>query len=168
MPDTSTLDLPWPPRLLEIRQFTAVRGNDIRLRKSTPLGAQTKATPDGMQKRVWVMMTYRIGACATPAAGKAMAEYYLAGTLKTEQTSGRISSGAPAREERAAEFWRDAVKEGHQAASGTFAELRPTLLPAFAARLGIANPDHPLNQAGIANLLNATRVTVAQLPGANT
>ena len=32
------------------------------------------------------MMTYRVGACATPSAGKAMAEYYLAGTLKTEQT----------------------------------------------------------------------------------
>ena len=63
------------------------------------------------------MMTYRVGACATPSAGKAMAEYYLAGTLKTEQTrAAEYYTGAPAREERAAEFWRDAVKEGHQAA----------------------------------------------------
>ena len=112
------------------------------------------------------MMTYRVGACATPSAGKAMAEYYLAGTLKTEQTrAAEYYTGAPAREERAAEFWRDAVKEGHQAAGGTVAELRPDLSPAFAARLGIANPDRPLTPSGIANLLNATRVDGSAIAG---
>ena len=112
------------------------------------------------------MMTYRVGACATPSAGKAMAEYYLAGTLKTEQTrAAEYYTGAPAKEERAAEFWRDAVKEGHQVAGVTVAELRTDLSPAFAARLGIANPDHPLTQAGIANLLNTTRVDGRAIAG---
>ena len=51
------------------------------------------------------MMTYRVGACATPSAGKAMAEYYLAGTLKTEQTrAAEYYTGAPPREERAADI----------------------------------------------------------------
>ena len=112
------------------------------------------------------MMTYRVGACATPAAGKAMAEYYLAGTLKTEQTrAAEYYTGAEARDERAADFWRGAVREGHLAAGGTVAELRTDLSPAFAARLGIANPDHPLTQAGIANLLNATRVDGRAIAG---
>ena len=57
------------------------------------------------------MMTYRVGACATPSSGKAMAEYYLAGTLKTEPTrAAAYYTGAEAREERAAEFWRDAIR----------------------------------------------------------
>ncbi len=105
------------------------------------------------------MMTYRVGACATPSAGKAMAEYYLAGTLKTEPArAAEYYAGAAAREDRAAEFWRGAIREGHLAAGGTVAELRPDLSPALAARLGIADPDRPLTQAGIANLLNATRL----------
>src|SRR5271163_3863837 len=105
------------------------------------------------------MMPYRVGPCASPSAGKAMAEYYLAGTLKMEQTrAAEYYTGAEAREERAANFWRGAVREGHLAAGGTVAELRPDLSPALAARLGIANPDRPLTQAGIANLLNATRM----------
>jgi TrwC relaxase/AAA domain len=104
------------------------------------------------------MMTYRVGACATPSAGKAMAEYYLAGTLKTEQKAAAYYVGAAAREDRATDFWRGAIIEGHLAAGGTVAELRPDLSPALAVRLGIANPGRPLTQAGIANLLNATRL----------
>src|SRR5271154_6426722 len=105
------------------------------------------------------MMTYRVGACASPSAGKAMAGYYLAGTLKTEPTrAAEYYTGIEAREERAAEFWRGAIREGHLAAGGTVAELRPDLAPALAARLGIADPGRPLTQAGIANLLNARRV----------
>jgi hypothetical protein len=112
------------------------------------------------------MMTYRVGACATPSAGKAMAEYYLAGTLKTEPTrAAEYYSGAEAREDRAAEFWWGAVREGHLAAGGTVAELRPDISPALAARLGIANPDRPLTQAGIANLLNATRLDGEAIAG---
>ena len=86
------------------------------------------------------MMTYRVGACASPAAGKAMAEYYLAGTQKPEQKAATYYMGAEAREERAADFWRGAVIEGHLAAGGTVAELRPDIAPDMAARLGIANP----------------------------
>jgi len=112
------------------------------------------------------MMTYRVGACATPSAGKAMAEYYLAGTLKTEPTrAAEYYTGAEEREERAADFWRDAIREGHLAAGGTVAELRPDLSPALAARLGIANPGRPLTPAGIANLLNATRVDGSAIAG---
>ena len=112
------------------------------------------------------MMTYRVGACATPSAGKAMAEYYLAGTLKTEPArAAEYYTGAEAKEERAAEFWRGAIREGHLAAGGTVAELRPDLSPALAARLGIANPGRPLTQAGIANLLNATRLDGSAIAG---
>jgi hypothetical protein len=112
------------------------------------------------------MMTYRVGACASPSAGKAMAEYYLAGTLKTEQTrAAEYYTGAEAREDRAADFWRGAIREGHLAAGGTVAELRPDLSPALAARLGIAHPERPLTQAGIANLLNATRLDGSAITG---
>ena len=112
------------------------------------------------------MMTYRVGACASLSAGKAMAEYYLAGTLKTEPTrAAEYYAGTEAREERAAEFWRGAIREGHLAAGGTVAELRPDLSPALAARLGIANPERPLTQAGIANLLNATRLDGGAIVG---
>ena len=112
------------------------------------------------------MMTYRVGACATPSAGRAMAEYYLAGTLKTEPSrAAEYYSGAEAREDRAAEFWRGAVREGHLAVGGSVAELRPDLAPALAARLGIADPKRPLTQAGIANLLNATRLDGSAIMG---
>jgi TrwC relaxase/AAA domain len=104
------------------------------------------------------MMTYRVGACASPAGGKAMAEYYLAGTLKPEPSAAAYYTGAAAREERATAFWRGAIIEGHLAADGTVAELRPDISTTLAARLGIADPGRPLTQAGIANLLNATRV----------
>ena len=112
------------------------------------------------------MMTYRVGACASPSAGKATAEYYLAGTLKTEPArAAAYYTGAAAREDHAAEFWRGAVREGHLAAGGTVAELRPDLSPALAARLGIADPSRPLTQAGIANLLNATRLDGEAITG---
>src|SRR5271170_6926932 len=112
------------------------------------------------------MMTYRVGACASPAAGKAMAQYYLAGTLKPEQTRvAEYYTGHAAREERATDFWRGAIREGHLATGGTVAELRPNLSPDLAARLGIANPGRPLTQAGIANLLNATRLDGSPIAG---
>ncbi len=112
------------------------------------------------------MMTYRVGACATPSAGRAMAEYYLAGTLKTEPVrAAEYYIGAAAKVDRTAAFWHGAVREGHLAASGTVAELRPDLSPALAARLGIADPDRPLTQAGIANLLNATRLDGSAIAG---
>ena len=95
-----------------------------------------------------------------------MAEYYLAGTLKPEPTkAAEYYTGAAAREERANDFWRGAVLEGHLAAGGTVAELRPDISPALAARLGIADPGRPLTQAGIANLLNATRVDGSAITG---
>ena len=85
----------------------------------------------------------RDGDCATPSSGKAMAEYYLAGTLKTEPTrAAEYYTGAEAKEDHAVEFWRGA-------AGGTVAELRPDLVPALAARLGMADPDRPLSQAGL-------------------
>ena len=73
--------------------------------------------------------------------------------------------GAGSREERAAGFWRGAVIEGHLAAGGTVAELRPDLSPELAARLGIADAGRPLTEAGIANLLNATRLDGGAIVG---
>ena len=57
------------------------------------------------------------------------------------------------------------IREGHLAAGGTVAELRPDLSPGLAARLGIANPDRPLTQTGIANLLNALRLDGTAIDG---
>jgi hypothetical protein len=112
------------------------------------------------------MMTWRVGAATSPAAGKAMAEYYLAGTLKPEPaTAALYYTGSAARDERAASFWQDTVVEGHLALGGTVAELRPDLSPAFAARLGIADPSRPLTASGIANLLNATRLDGGAIAG---
>jgi hypothetical protein len=95
-----------------------------------------------------------------------MAEYYLAGTLKPEPArAAEYYTGPAAREERAADFWKGAVLEGYLATGGTVAELRPDLSSALAARLGIANPERPLTQAGIANLLNAARLDGGAIPG---
>ena len=102
-------------------------GNNVWVRKSTPLGAQTKALLTECKNPFKTMMTYRVGACATPSAGKAMAEYYLAGTLKTQQTgAAAYYTGAATKEDRAGDFWRGAI-EGHLAEGGTVAELRPDL-----------------------------------------
>lgn len=112
------------------------------------------------------MLTWRVGAAASPSAGQAMAEYYLAGTLKPEPaTVAAYYLGSAARDERAASFWRDTVVEGHLALGGTVAELRPDLSPAFAARLGIADPGRPLTASDIANLLNATRLDGGVIAG---
>jgi hypothetical protein len=86
--------------------------------------------------------------------------------LKTEPArAAEYYTGAEAREERAADFWRGAIRGCHLAAGGTVAELRPDISPALAARLGIANPRLPLTQAGIANLLNATRLDGEAIAG---
>ena len=71
-----------------------------------------------------------------------MAEYYLAGTLKTEPPRGPPSiTPAPRRGKIAPRTSGAApIIEGHLAVGGTVAELRPDLSPALAARLGIADP----------------------------
>ena len=112
-------------------------------------------------------MTYRVGACAI-AVSRQSHGGILPGRDAEDRTGARPPSITPAprrREDRAAEFWRGAVREGHLAAGGTVAELRPDLSPALAARLGIADPSRPLTQAGIANLLNATRLDGSAIAG---
>ena len=98
------------------------------------------------------MFSYKVGAGASPAAGKAMAEYYLSATLQADPgtaAAGYYYAGAEA-------------KQDH---GGTAAELRRDISPALATRLGITDPRQPLTQDGIANLLNARRLDGEAIAG---
>ena len=104
------------------------------------------------------MLTFKVGACATPAAGKAMAEYYLSATLQTDPgavAAAYYHTGAEPIQEGATSSHR-AMR--HIAEGGTVAELRRDIAPELATRLGITAPERPLTQDGIANLLNARRL----------
>ena len=94
-----------------------------------------------------------------------MAEYYLAGTLKTEPPrAAEYYTGAEAGKIAPRLLaWRD--QGGHLAEGGTVAVLRRDISPEFAARLGIADPGRPLTQGQIANLLNATRLDGSAIAG---
>jgi hypothetical protein len=56
-------------------------------------------------------------------------------------------------EELATAAMGDSIALEITAQGGTVAELRPDLSPALAERLGIADPDRPLTESGIAHLL---------------
>jgi hypothetical protein len=137
------------------------------------------------------MMTYRVGASASPAGGAAMAEYLLAGTLRPEQEhaasyySGEVAPLAEglaegldgraggsealeelARVELAIEPGDRATRAQRFAADGiTSAVLRPDISPALVDRLGIADPGQPLTRAGIAHLLNGRRLDGGEIDG---
>jgi hypothetical protein len=104
------------------------------------------------------MLTFKVGACATPASGKAMAEYYLSATLTTDPAAAAAAyhyTGAEAEQHSTAASQgatRD-ITEG-----GTVALLRRDISRELATRLGIAAPGRPLTQDQIANLLNARRL----------
>ena len=104
------------------------------------------------------MLTFKVGACATPASGTAMAEYYLSATLKADPA---VAAAAYYYAGAEAEQHSTAASHGatrHIADGGTVALLRRDISPELAARLGIAAPDRPLTQDQIANLLNARRL----------
>ena len=98
------------------------------------------------------MFSYKVGACASPAAGKAMAEYYLSATLQADP--GTAAAG-----------YYHAGAEAKQDHGGTAAELRRDISPALATRLGITDPRQPMTQDGIANLLNARRLDNEPIAG---
>jgi hypothetical protein len=104
------------------------------------------------------MLTFKVGACATPASGKAMAEYYLSATLTTDPAAVAAAyyyAGVEAEQHSTASAHGAAR---HVAEGGTVALLRRDISPELAARLGIAAPGRPLTQDQIANLLNAQRL----------
>ena len=104
------------------------------------------------------MLTFKVGACATPASGTAMAEYYLSATLKADPA---VAAAAYYYAGAETEQHSTAASHGatrHIAEGGTVALLRRDISPELAARLGIAAPDRPLTQDQIANLLNAQRL----------
>src|ERR1700761_4754880 len=109
------------------------------------------------------MMTFKVGAISSPSAGKSMAEYYLAGTLKPDTI--RAAAYYSSRQERAEAFWQSAVAEGRMAKGSTVAELRRDMSAAMATRLGIANVRKPLTEDDVANLLNATQLDGAAIEG---
>jgi hypothetical protein len=136
------------------------------------------------------MMTYRVGASASPSGGAAMAEYLLAETLRPEQEhAARYYAGevAPLAEEPAGQGGGNealdelarvelAIAAGDRAtraqrlvADGiASAVLRPEISPAFVDRLGIADPGQPLTRAGIAHLLNGRRLDGGEIDGKET
>jgi hypothetical protein len=118
---------------------------------------QTKALLTECKNGNLKMLTFKVGACATPASGTAMAEYYLSATLKADPAAA------------AAYYYAGAETEQHSAAAShgatrhitdgaTVALLRRDISAALAARLGITEPARPLTQDQIANLLNARRL----------
>jgi hypothetical protein len=91
------------------------------------------------------MSTYRVGAAASLAAGNAMAEYLLAGTLQPETAkAAAYYTAGEARQEQGRTYWNHLVEGGRQSGNRTIAELRPDLSPAMAHRLGMLDPRTPL------------------------
>jgi TrwC relaxase/AAA domain len=112
------------------------------------------------------MLTYRVGAAASPAAGSAMAEYLLAGTLQPETAkAAAYYTVGEVRQEQGRAYWNRLVEGGRQAANRTIAELGQDLSPAMAHRLGILDPRTPLTEQQIAHLLNATRLDGTPIDG---
>ena len=119
---------------------------------------QTKALLTECKNGNLKMLTFKVGACATPASGKAMAEYYLSATLTTDPAVAAAAyyyAGAEA-EQHSAAASNGATRKIREGA--TVALLRRDISAALAARLGIAAPARPLTQDQIANLLNARRL----------
>jgi len=110
-------------------------------------------------------MTYRVGACATPSAGNAMAEYYLSATLTTDPAAAAAAYyyAVTEAEQHSATASHGATR--HVAEGGTVGLLRRDISRELAARLGIAEPGQPLTQDQIANLLNATRLDGSAIAG---
>jgi hypothetical protein len=87
-----------------------------------------------------------------------MAEYYLSATLKADPAVAAAAyyyAGAEA-EQHSAAASNGATR--HITDDGTVALLRRDISRQLAARLGIAEPNRPLTQDQIANLLNARRL----------
>ncbi|HEX2817071.1 MAG TPA: hypothetical protein VHN39_11785, partial [Phenylobacterium sp.] len=108
-----------------------------------------------------MVVTWRVGVAS--ASGSAAYATYLQGeTLKHEhEAAARYYAGEISpRPAPGAEF-SDALT----APVGTVAELRPDLSPAFAGRLGIADPSRPLITGEIASLMNNQRADGGNIEG---
>jgi hypothetical protein len=101
------------------------------------LGAQvrafwghTKALLTECKKSNSTMLTFKVGACATPASGTAMAEYYLSATLKADPAVAAAAyyyAGAEAEQHSTASAHGAAR---HVTEGGTVALLRRDISPA--------------------------------------
>src|SRR5215831_19566866 len=96
------------------------------------------------------MMTFRVGAAASPTVSGAIAEYYLTDTLNAENV--RAAEYYVGREERVDGFWHREVIDGRLEMRQHRAELRRDISPELAVRLAL--DDRPLTHARVANLLS--------------
>src|SRR5215471_19140852 len=96
------------------------------------------------------MMTFRVGAAASPTVSGAIAEYYLTDTLNAENV--RAAEYYLGREERIDGFWHREVIDGRLEMRQHRAELRRDISPELAVRLAL--DDRPLTHARVANLLS--------------
>jgi conjugative relaxase-like TrwC/TraI family protein len=96
------------------------------------------------------MMTFRVGAAASPTVSGAIAEYYLTDTLNAESV--RAAEYYVGREERIDGFWHREVIDGRLEMRQHRAELRRDISPELAVRLAL--DDRPLTHARVANLLS--------------
>ena len=90
---------------------------------------QTKALLTECKNGNLKMLTFKVGACATPASGTAMAEYYLSATLKADPAVAAAAyyyAGAEA-EQHSAAASHGAAR--HVADGGTVALLRRDISP---------------------------------------
>src|SRR5215472_5168760 len=96
------------------------------------------------------MMTFRVGAAASPTVSGAIAEYYLTDTVNAENV--RAAEYYVGREERIDGFWHREVIDGRLEMRQHRAELRRDISPELAVRLAL--DDRPLTHARVANLLS--------------
>jgi conjugative relaxase-like TrwC/TraI family protein len=107
------------------------------------------------------MMTYRVGAAAGITVSKAISEYYLSDTLRSETM--RPAAYYAGAEERRDEFWDSQVLSDRLEIGQHRAELRQDISPDLAARLGLRG--QPLTQERVANLLSLKRADGDEIEG---
>jgi hypothetical protein len=108
-----------------------------------------------------MVVTWRVGV-ASASGSVAYATYLQGETLKPEhEAAARYYAGEVSPLPASPGAFPDALT----AAAGTVAELRPDLSPAFARRLGIADPSRPLTTGEIASLMNNQRADGGDIEG---
>lgn len=108
------------------------------------------------------MMTYRVGAAAGLTVSKAISEYYLSDTLRTETP--RPAEYYMGREQQIADFWhKQVIDDRLEMDSRHRAELSPGISVEMASRLGLTG--QPLTPERVANLLSLKQADGAVIDG---
>jgi len=107
------------------------------------------------------MMTYRVGVARGAAVAKAISEYYLSDTLRSENM--RAAEYYSGRQEQSVSFWDNKILTGHLEMEQHHADLRPDLSSALAATLGVHG--QALTPERVANLLSLKQADGGAIAG---